>query len=205
MVDSPWLKSGIIAAVVGTAIPVATAVQGYIQKERELAIQENQQFQELKMAYMEFLKDDGLEGLERLATFAAAAEDNARIREWAKTLQAQVSTAIDAERKKLDQQEAAILQVTAEQQRAEQQAKEASTRVEALGSAATDTHAKQRAEQAAATAATEAMQARIKLTAMKERATHSKEMLLGRTSQPLQLAPALDPAAPFPLRSALPR
>jgi DNA-directed RNA polymerase beta' subunit len=80
---SPWWKSGLFAAVLGLAIPGATFVQGWLQKDRELALQEKQQLQQFRAQYMSMVAEAGVEGMEVLADFIADTEQDPTIREWA--------------------------------------------------------------------------------------------------------------------------
>ena len=81
--QSSWWKSGLFAVVIGAAIPVATFVQGWLQKDRELALQERQQLQQFRSQYMSVVAEAGVEGIAVLADFIADTEENEKIREWA--------------------------------------------------------------------------------------------------------------------------
>jgi len=78
-----WWKKGLWAALIGAVIPVATFVQGWMQKNRELALQEQQQIQQFRAQYMSVLAETGIEGMEVLADFIADTERDPTIREWA--------------------------------------------------------------------------------------------------------------------------
>jgi hypothetical protein len=79
----PWWKNGLLVALIGAAIPAATFVQGWMQKDRELALQLQQQTQQFRTQYMGVLADAGIEGMEVLADFIADTEQDPAIREWA--------------------------------------------------------------------------------------------------------------------------
>lgn len=198
MDNSPWWKSGIFAAILGSMIPLATAIQGHLQNGRELEAQRSQQFQELKLAYMSFLKQEGLEGLERVASFAAAAERDPDIRKWAENIKLEAASAIARERTQLTESEAAVTEAAAARRLAEQQADDALAHAQKLElQAAADRDAKQRAEQAARKAkddAAKAVEARSAHDAAKERASRSKQTLVGR---PISSATPLDAARPL--------
>jgi hypothetical protein len=69
-------------ALIGIAIPAATFVQGWRQKNRELALQEKQQMQQIRAQYMGMAAEAGVEGIETLADFIADTEQDPTIREW---------------------------------------------------------------------------------------------------------------------------
>jgi phage-related minor tail protein len=79
----PWWKRSLLVAVLGAAIPVATFVQGSLQKERELTLQERNQLQQFRAQYMSVLAEAGVEGIEVLSDFIADTEPNKEIRDWA--------------------------------------------------------------------------------------------------------------------------
>src|SRR5688572_29709370 len=80
----PWWKKSVTVAILGAAIPVATFIQGWLQKDRELALQEQQQVQQFRAQYMSVLSEAGVEGIEVLSDFIADTEPDPAIREWAK-------------------------------------------------------------------------------------------------------------------------
>jgi len=79
----PWWRGNLGVALIGIAIPAATFVQGWWQKNRELALQEKQQMQQIRAQYMGMLAEAGVEGIETLADFIADTEQDPTIREWA--------------------------------------------------------------------------------------------------------------------------
>ena len=81
----PWWKSGAtittLTAIVVASVPVTTAVQGWVQKNRELALEDRKQTENIRTSYLERLKVPG----EHLRTlrFVIATTNDSPLRAWA--------------------------------------------------------------------------------------------------------------------------
>jgi len=81
----PWWKSGAtiatLTAIVAAIVPVTTAVQGWAQKNRELALEDRKQTENIRTFYLERLKVPG----EHLRTlrFVIATTNDSTLRAWA--------------------------------------------------------------------------------------------------------------------------
>ena len=83
MTRAPWWQTGLLATLIGLAVSAATIIQGTLQKERELKLQEEQHAQQIRIAYMNVLVESGLEGLGVMADFIADTEPDPVIQQWA--------------------------------------------------------------------------------------------------------------------------
>jgi hypothetical protein len=111
-----WRRVGVVTgltATLGATIPATTAVHGYFQKERELALQESKQQEDTYVRYLDRLKDS----TERARTlrFVAATSVDKRFRAWAeeekKAVDAEVAELkreIEDQKKRLDAAESAL-------------------------------------------------------------------------------------------------
>lgn len=96
-----------LVALLSITIPVATFIQGTLQKGRELELQRQQQVQQLRLAYANMMVASGVERMAFLADFIAATEEDPLIKRWAvqqqtaiKTQQAELEQRIEEEQKK---------------------------------------------------------------------------------------------------------
>lgn len=100
--SKPWWKTGLLAALIGAVIPAATFVQGWMQKNRELALQEQQQIQQFRAQYMSVLAEVGVEGMELVADFIADTERDPTIRDWAARQRDKAHSRVAALEKKIE-------------------------------------------------------------------------------------------------------
>ena len=186
MEQAPWWKSGIFAAILAAAIPTATAIQGWLQSERELQLQDPQQVQQLRLAYMNVLVEAGLEGMAAVAEFAATTEEAPRIQAWARRQQQVVAQAAQKEREQLEALEARVAEAEEATRAAREQADEARAQAASLAEqAARDQKAKAHAEaaaEAAALAQRRAAKESATLLAERAKAERKKELLSGRAA-----------------------
>jgi hypothetical protein len=186
MDNSAWWKNSVFVAFLGFTIPAATAVQGWLQKDRELALQEQRQLQELRLAYVNVLVEGGLEGMGMVADFAASTEQDERIRLWAERLKQQANEAAQEERKQLEEQERKLAESEESRLAAEQRLLAAEARAAALEQRSTaDRAAKEQAEAAASEARSAllaAARAKAKSDSTRDDIVRSKEALTGRSS-----------------------
>jgi hypothetical protein len=180
--NTAWWKS--IAALLGVAIPAATVLQGWLQRDRELALQDRQQRQELRLAYMNVLTEGGLEGLALVADFAARTEQDVAIKTWAQELSENATAKAEAERAQLVEQQKQLAAAEELLRVAEDRVRDAEAKAaEAAARALADREAKQAAEvaqKAADSARKESAKANADARVAKERVAQSKETLLGR-------------------------
>lgn len=185
----PWWRKGLFAALLGATIPLATFVQGWWQKERELELQERQQLQQIRLAYMNLMLEGGMERVQTLADFIADTEQDPGIRAWAaKQRDKARQTVADLEQKIADEQKRAV---GAENERRE--AEERAARAEALARRLAEANASQEQREQARKAALEA-QAALARAEASARASQSK---VARTRETLQgrIVPRADTAA----------
>jgi dTMP kinase len=184
MESLPWWKNSALAALLGFAIPAATFLQGWLQKGRELELQDKKQKQELRLAYMDVLVEGGLEGMALVAEFAARTEQDPDIKTWAEELNKNALVRAETERQRLGEQETLLIAAEEARRSAEQRAAEAQAHAEqAVARAAADREAKQAAVVAlreAEQANKEAARASAEAGLVKERVARSKETLQGR-------------------------
>lgn len=187
---APWWRAGLFAAVVGAAIPVATLLQGWQQKGRELELQELQQAQQIRVAYMNLLVEGGLERVQTLAEFIADTDLDPRMRQWAAD-----------QKKKALEQASELKKELADSQKAAEEAARAHGEAEARARRA-EAEARRLAEQAGADreararAEKEAEQARAK-AAEADREVQTKEAEVDRTRETLQGRPDMRLQAPI--------
>lgn len=188
MDNAPWWKSSAVAAVLGVAIPAATLLQGWLQKGRELELQDKQQKQELRLAYMNVLVEGGLEGMALVADFAARTEQDQEIKTWATELSNNATTKAATERAQLVEQQKALAAAEEALRAADARVRDADAKAtlaaEAMQRAVADQEAKRAAElaqQAAQSARQESAKANADARVAKERVDRSKETLLGRS------------------------
>lgn len=130
MENTAWWKSSTLAAVIGLAIPAATFVQGWLQKSRELELQDRQQKQELRLAYMNVLVEGGLDGMVLVADFVSRTEPDPAIKIWAADLKQGAEQHAQAERTHLEDELKKLRAAEAEQQKAQAEARDAQASAE---------------------------------------------------------------------------
>jgi uncharacterized phage infection (PIP) family protein YhgE len=177
----PWWKSSLALALIGIAIPAATFVQGWWQKNRELALQERQQMQQIRAQYMGMLAEAGVEGVEVLADFIADTEQDPTIRDWAARQRDKARQKIDDLNKRIEteQQNVKTAQLAAEA--AQQREEETRQRLKTIqAQARQDKAEKEKAESEAAAARTALAGAQANVSVKQGRLTHIRETLSGR-------------------------
>jgi len=176
-----WWRNGLIVALIGAAIPAATFIQGWLQRDRELQLQEKQQLQQFRTQYMTVVAEAGVGGIEVLADFIADTEEDPKIKEWA-TRQRDIAR---AKIQKLDERaEAEQKSVKAAQDSADQAAKRQKAAEEKLAllmaQANEDKAAREAAEQKAAAARTEAAKAQASVAASQAKLARTHDALNGQ-------------------------
>ncbi len=82
---APWWRSArtvaALTAFVAAIVPVTTAVHGYYQKERELALEEAKQAEQVRTSYLEKVKDGN--AMFRTLRFIEATSPDKAMRSWA--------------------------------------------------------------------------------------------------------------------------
>jgi chromosome segregation ATPase len=177
----PWWKGSLAIALIGIAIPAATFVQGWWQKNRELALQEKQQFQQIRVQYMGMLAEAGIEGVEVLADFIADTEQDPTIREWAVKQRDKARQKIEDLNKRIEaeQQNVKAAQVAAEA--AVQREDETRQRLKAIqAQARQDKAEKEKAESEAAAARAALSNAQATVSARQGKLARARETLNGR-------------------------
>ena len=177
----PWWKSSLVVALIGIAIPGATFVQGWWQKNRELALQEKQQMQQIRSQYMGMLAEAGVEGVEVLADFIADTEQDPTIREWAVKQRDKARQKIEDLNKRIEteQQNVKTAQVAAEA--ALQREEETRQRLKALqAQARQDKAEKDKAENEATAARAALTNAQANVSTKQGKLARSRETLNGR-------------------------
>jgi hypothetical protein len=177
----PWWKGNLGVALIGIAIPAATFVQGWWQKNRELALQEKQQLQQIRVQYMGTLAEAGVEGVEVLADFIADTEQDPTIREWAVKQRDKARQKIDALDKRIEaeQQNVKTAQVAADA--AEERELEARQRLKVLSAQAKQDRAeKEKAEKDAAAARAALASAQTNVSVKQGKLARVRETLNGR-------------------------
>lgn len=84
---TPWWKTGLAIALASAIIPTATFIQGSLQSQKELHLQQEQQKQQLRLAYANLMVEGGVERVALLADFLAETEDEPKMKEWARKQQ----------------------------------------------------------------------------------------------------------------------
>ena len=177
----PWWKSSLALALIGIAIPGATFVQGWWQKNRELALQEKQQLQQIRTQYMGMLAEAGIEGVEVLADFIADTEQDPTIREWAAKQRDKARQKIEDLNKRIEaeQQNVKTAQVTAEA--ALQREEETRQRLKVIqAQARQDKAEKEKAENEATAARAALTNAQANVSAKQGKLARARETLNGR-------------------------
>jgi len=180
-IKQPWWKGNLGVALIGIAIPAATFVQGWWQKNRELALQEKQQLQQIRVQYMGTLAEAGVEGVEVLADFIADTEQDPTIREWAVKQRDKARQKIDALDKRIEaeQQNVKTAQVAADA--AEERELEARQRLKVLSAQAKQDRAeKEKAEKDAAAARAALASAQTNVSVKQGKLARVRETLNGR-------------------------
>jgi hypothetical protein len=177
----PWWRGNLGIALIGIAIPAATFVQGWWQKNRELALQEKQQMQQIRTQYMGMLAEAGVEGVEVLADFIADTEQDPTIRDWAVKQRDKAREKITDLNKRIEaeQQNVKTAQVAADA--AEQRELEARQRLKAIqAQARQDREEKEKAERDAAMARAALSTAQTNVYAREGKLARVRETLNGR-------------------------
>jgi hypothetical protein len=192
MENAPWWKSSTVAAVIGLAIPAATFVQGWLQKSRELELQDRQQKQELRLAYMNVLVEGGLDGMVLVADFVSRTEPDPSIKIWAADLKKGAEQHAAAERTHLEDELKKLRAAEAEQQKAQAEARSAQASVEVARERAAAGGGANNAAKVALEAADAKREVALKtalekeqaVRAVEERVDKSKATLEGRLGTP---------------------
>jgi hypothetical protein len=144
---------GLIAAlggVVTVAVTVATAVHGWWQGRRELELQERQQLQQLRMAYMNVMVDGGFERVEMVADFIAETEQDSKIREWAENQRKKAGETATKVRAQAEDQRKSLAEAEKARVEAEKRASQAEAEARRLAEqAGADQKKREEAEKAA--------------------------------------------------------
>jgi acetyl/propionyl-CoA carboxylase alpha subunit len=177
----PWWKGSLAVALIGVAIPAATFVQGWWQKNRELALQEKQQMQQIRAQYMGMLAEAGVEGIETLADFIADTEQDPTIREWAEKQRDKARQKIDDLNKKIESEQQNVKAAQDAADAAEQREQETRERLKELrAQSKQDKAEKAQAEAAAAAARAALANAQANVLAKQGRLTRVRQTLNGR-------------------------
>ena len=198
-IGSTWWKGGLFAALLSAAIPAATFVQGWMQKNRELALQERQQLQQIRLAYMEVMVEGGVQGMEIVADFIADTEEDPVIVAWASKQRNKARATADTLEKRLLEEEAKVREAESKLREAEEKAARAAEEEKKLRERpVADRESSARAEKAAEDslkASAAVAVAEVNAEAAREKVLRSKETLSGKTlSTPVQtVSPKLVP------------
>lgn len=179
--NQDWWKNGLVVALIGAAIPAATFIQGWLQRDRELQLQEKQQLQQFRTQYMTVVAEAGVGGIEMLADFIADTEEDPKIREWA-TRQRDTARAKIAkldERAEVEQKSVKAAQDSADQAAKRQKAAEEKLAL-LMAQAKEDKAARDAAEQKAATARTDAARAQASVAASEAKLARTRDALGGQ-------------------------
>ena len=101
---APWWRNGTLVAtltaIIAAVLPVTTAVQEHYRTNRELALEESKQANEIRTGYLDRLDKPGA----RLRTlrFVLATTDDAALKAWAQAETLQVQGEIAAIQQQLD-------------------------------------------------------------------------------------------------------
>jgi hypothetical protein len=101
---SPWWRNGslvaTLTAIVAAIVPATTAVQEHYRTNRELALEESKQANDIRTSYLDRLDKPGA----RLRTlrFVLATTDDAALKAWAQAETLQVQAEIAAIQSQLD-------------------------------------------------------------------------------------------------------
>jgi hypothetical protein len=101
---SAWWRNGslvaALTAIIAAILPVTTAIQEHYRTNRELALEESKQANDIRTSYLDRLDKPGA----RLRTlrFVLATTDDAALKAWAQAETLQVQTEIAAIQKQLD-------------------------------------------------------------------------------------------------------
>lgn len=191
----PWWKTGLVVALIGAAIPVATLVQGWMQKNRELAIQRDEQLQELRLAYMGAMVEGGVDRVEMLADFIADTEPDEAIKAWAERQKRKSQATVKGLEERIAGEQERAAAAAKEHERSEQRARRAEEKARRLAEQASAGQAeKARAETAAAeanAAAAAAAKAENDAAAQAAEVDRTREKLNGRFEPRARLAAPL--------------
>jgi hypothetical protein len=102
----PWWRKAssvtVITALIAAVIPVTAAVQGYYQKQKELALEEAKQSEQMRTGYLDRLKDE--KAMVRILRFVAATSPDPVMRSWATEENKRLEEELSRWRGKIDKQ-----------------------------------------------------------------------------------------------------
>jgi septal ring factor EnvC (AmiA/AmiB activator) len=187
--NQPWWKRGLLVALIGAAIPVATLMQGWMQKNRELAIQRDEQLQELRLAYMGAMVEGGVDRVEMLADFIADTEPDAAISAWAVRQRSKSQATVKELKDRLAEEQKSAAVAAKEHERSEQRARKAEETARRLAAQASVAPAeKARAETAAVEANAAAAKTESEAVAQEAEVVRTREKLNGSFDPRTRLA-----------------
>ena len=179
----PWWKRSLSVAILGAAIPVATFVQGWLQKEKELALQEKQQEQQFRAQYISVVSEAGVEGIEVLSDFIADTERDPVIREWAQKQRAKAREKIEALDKRIEAEQKTVKVAEEAAEEATRKKKQAEERLTRVAEQARDDRAKREAAERDAEAARKDLaKAQANVALNEAKLSRSKDALAGRAA-----------------------
>jgi chromosome segregation ATPase len=177
----PWWKRGLPVAILGAAIPVATFVQGWLQKDRELALQEKQQVQQFRAQYISVVSEAGVEGIEVLSDFIADTEQDPVIREWANKQRAKAREKIEALDKRIEAEQKMVKAAEDVAEDATRKKQRAEERVALANAQAKDDRARRETAEREAEAARQALaKAQANVATNEAKLSRSRDALMGR-------------------------
>ena len=95
----------LLTALVGAMVPLAAGVQAYVQKQREIALEQEKEKQSIRLHYLDILVGSSLKDTEMFLSFISETEDSAELKQWAvsqlKNVQGRIAS-LDAERAAAD-------------------------------------------------------------------------------------------------------
>jgi hypothetical protein len=107
-----WHKPGMVTlltALVGAMVPLAAGVQAYVQKQREIALEQEKNKQNIRLHYLDILVGSSLKDTEMFLSFISETEENPDLKQWAvsqlKNVEGRI-TALDADRAAADKRAA---------------------------------------------------------------------------------------------------
>ena len=187
MADAPapravWWQSGLVATLIGLFVSAATLIQGTLQKERELKLQQEQHAQQIRIAYMNVLVESGLEGLGVMADFIADTEPDPVIQQWAIKQREKAREAALAAEQRLVEERKKAAEAAENLRKQEERAARAEAEAERLRTQAqADRAARDQASADARKARAEAEAARAAAGAAEDRVVRAKERLSGKS------------------------
>ncbi len=155
----PLGTKGVITAIgiiVTAAVGIVTAVHGWWQSKREFELQERQQLQQLRMAYMNVMVDGGFERVEIVADFIAETEQDETIKIWAAAQKKKAAETAAKLRTQAEDERKALAEAEEKRVAAEQHAKTAEAEAQRLAQQAAANQSKKEEAETAAKVADEA-------------------------------------------------